>query len=63
MAYDAIGPARFGDDRGQGLTEYIILVGLIALLVYGMVKFFGNSVGGMFNSAGNKVTSISSEWK
>jgi Flp pilus assembly pilin Flp len=34
----------FRDRRGAGLTEYIILVGVIAVLALGAFKLFGNQV-------------------
>ena len=43
---------------GQGLTEYIILVGLIALLVYGLVKTFGNDVGDQFQEMSQKIVDM-----
>ena len=46
--------------RGQGMTEYIIIVGLIAILLIGTVTKFKDTLGGAFNAAGvsinNKIT-------
>ncbi|MFH1957513.1 MAG: Flp family type IVb pilin [bacterium] len=43
------------DEKGQGMTEYILLVFLIALLAYAMVKTFGDTVKNAFNSGARKV--------
>lgn len=38
----------FHDSRGQGMTEYIIIVALIAIATIGAVTVFGNNVRGLF---------------
>jgi len=43
------------DERGQGMTEYILLVFLIALLAYAMVQVFGNTVKNAFNKGAGKL--------
>ncbi len=43
------------DERGQGMTEYILLVFLIAILAYVAVQFFGGTVKNAFNNAATKV--------
>ena len=40
---------------GQSMTEYILLIALIALACIAAVKFFGRSVKGGFESAGEQV--------
>ena len=47
--------ARLGsrDESGQGMTEYILIVALIAVLSVGFVSFFGNNIRGLFQAAGN----------
>ena len=40
---------------GQSMTEYILLVALIALACVAAVKFFGKSVKGGFEKAGEQV--------
>ena len=40
---------------GQTMTEYILLVGLIALACIAAVKFFGHSVEKGFQNAGEQV--------
>ena len=42
--------------RAQGMTEYIIIVGLIALLLIGAVTQFEDSLTGAFTAAEEKVT-------
>jgi Flp pilus assembly pilin Flp len=41
--------------RGQGMTEYIVLVGLIAILLIAAVTQFKNALGNAFNNAASKV--------
>jgi len=43
------------DEKGQGMTEYVLIVFLIALIAYVAVKEFGKTVSGRFIGAGNKV--------
>ncbi len=45
------------DERGQGMTEYILLVFLIAILAYVAVQFFGGTIKNAFNSAAKRVKS------
>jgi len=42
---------NFSKRRAQGMTEYIIIVGLVAILLIAAVRAFGNSVGGAFDSS------------
>lgn len=42
--------------RGQGMTEYIIIVGLIAILLVPAVKAFKNAIGGAFDKSTQTVT-------
>ena len=41
--------------RAAGMTEYILIVFLIALLAYVAVQQYGKTVSGRFIGAGNKV--------
>jgi Flp pilus assembly pilin Flp len=41
--------------KGQGMTEYIIIVGLIAILLVGAVTLFKNQLEKTFNSATNNI--------
>jgi Flp pilus assembly pilin Flp len=47
---------RLKSKRGQGFVEYIFIIGLIALLIFLIVKAFGTTVGAAFTKAGKKVT-------
>lgn len=47
--------------QGQGMTEYILLVGMVAILMVGAVKGLGSSVGKAFEATTggmDKVTEI-----
>jgi Flp pilus assembly pilin Flp len=46
------------DKRGAGLTEYIMLVGLIALFAIGAFKIFGSTVSGKINNQAGTVGNI-----
>ena len=39
---------RVRDRRGQGLTEYIIVVALVAIAAIGIVNIFGNQLRNQF---------------
>jgi Flp pilus assembly pilin Flp len=43
--------------RGQGMTEYIIIVGLIAILLITAVNTFRGTLEGAFDEAGKSITS------
>ena len=47
---------------GQGLVEYIILIGLIALVVFGIIKTFGSDLESQFKSADKQMSGISSNF-
>jgi pilus assembly protein Flp/PilA len=42
---------RLRKDSGQGMTEYIIIVGLIAIMAIGIVTVFGYNIRQMFGGA------------
>ena len=42
--------------RGQGMTEYIIVVALIAILSISVVVIFGNQIRAMFSHSTEKLT-------
>jgi pilus assembly protein Flp/PilA len=44
------------DERGQGMTEYIILVALIAIAAIAAVKYFGGKTRDSFQAAGDSVS-------
>ena len=43
------------NQQGQGMTEYIILVALIAVAALAAVKYFGAKTKDSFNAAGDSV--------
>ena len=48
---------RRGRRQGQGMTEYIIIVGLIAILLVGAVTNFKNALNNAFDGATKKIDS------
>ncbi len=46
------------DSRGANLVEYIILVGVIALIALAGFRFFGKTVDNKVQEQGNKVNQI-----
>ncbi len=46
------------DQRGAGMTEYIILVGVIAMLAIVAFRFFGSSVSSKINQQAGTVNNI-----
>ena len=52
---------RSGEERGQGLAEYIIIVILVAIIVLVAVKFFGKSVFNQFENATNEINTLQEE--
>jgi Flp pilus assembly pilin Flp len=49
----AIAKKTFRKSRGQGMTEYIIIVALIAIAAVGVVTLFGNNIRKMFGASAN----------
>ena len=45
-----------GDDAGQDLLEYALLVALIAIVVYGAVQTSGQQVNSLYISIANMMT-------
>lgn len=41
------------DEKGQGMTEYIIIVALIAIAAIGVVTIFGDNIRDLFSGATN----------
>jgi pilus assembly protein Flp/PilA len=41
------------DERGQGMTEYIIIVALIAIAAIGVVTIFGDNIRDLFAASTN----------
>lgn len=46
---------RNAKQAGQGMTEYIIIVGLIAIFLITAVKSFGGALEGTFGAATEKI--------
>lgn len=46
---------RFNNQKGQGLTEYLILLVLIAIISIGATKELGKSVKGRLDKAKKKI--------
>lgn len=46
------------DEEGQGMVEYGLLIGLIAVLVVGAIVFLGPRIAGWFKSLDNETASI-----
>jgi len=47
--------ALIKDDAGAELSEYVLLVTIIALMAYMTVKMLGHGVKNLFNTAANSV--------
>jgi Flp pilus assembly pilin Flp len=45
------------NQSGQGMTEYILIVALIAVAVIAAVKLFGTNVSNGFNNAAGQISS------
>jgi Flp pilus assembly pilin Flp len=45
------------DEKGQDLSEYALLIGLIALVVMLAVEFLGGGLAGVFSNIGSEVAS------
>ena len=43
------------DDRGQGLGEYGIILGLVAVLCVAAVLFFSGQIQGMLSNVGSSI--------
>lgn len=41
--------------RGQGMTEYIIIVALIAIAAIGVITLFGDNIRKLFGAASNAI--------
>lgn len=42
--------------RGQGLTEYVIIIAIIAIAAIGATSFFGDSIKASFLALGSELT-------
>ena len=45
-------------DEGIAVTEYGLLIALVAVLLIGVVTIFGSSIASWFNNKTNKITSF-----
>ena len=46
------------DDSGIAVTEYGLLIALVAVLLIGVVTIFGSSIASWFNAKTNTITSF-----
>ncbi|MDM8534238.1 Flp family type IVb pilin [Clostridiaceae bacterium HSG29] len=37
-----------GNEKGQSLVEYVLIIGFVALLIIGIVTAFGDAIGAKF---------------
>ena len=44
-----------GGEKGQGMTEYIIIVCLIAIVALAVVTLFGRNIRGLFTAANDSI--------
>lgn len=51
-------PQHLGRQRGQGMTEYILLVALIAIACIAAVKYFGGKTKEGFQTAADAVGGV-----
>ncbi|MCX5780000.1 MAG: Flp family type IVb pilin [Firmicutes bacterium] len=46
----------FREEEGQSMTEYVLIVALIALAAVVAMKFYGKSINNVFNKTGNTMS-------
>lgn len=51
------------NQRGQGMTEYILLVALIAIICISAVKYFGRSTKEGFEEASSQIGGVTQDMK
>ena len=44
---------RLGGERGQGLAEYALILGLVAVLAIAALTFLGGSISGLLSTVGS----------
>ncbi|GGD00141.1 pilus assembly protein [Thalassobacillus devorans] len=48
----------FIEEEGQGMTEYGLILGLIAVVVIGALGFLGGSINDLFNGLKDKIPTV-----
>ncbi len=51
--------ALLTDENGQGLVEYALIVGLVALVAVSSLALFGRRLNNSFNNSSQVITSLS----
>ena len=46
----------WSDEEGQGMTEYIIIVAVIAIAAIGVITLFGQNIAGLFGLSADALT-------
>ena len=46
---------RLGGERGQGLAEYALILGLIAVLAIAALTFLGGSISSLLSTVGSSL--------
>jgi len=49
------------EERGQGMTEYVLIVVLIAIAVIGAVIFFRSVIIGRFKESGSAIPAVDTD--
>jgi len=49
---------KMRERKGQGLTEYIIVVALIAIAAIGVVSLFGDNIRALFATSANSLAGV-----
>ncbi len=43
------------NEEGQSMTEYILIIALIAVALIAVIKLFGSKIAALFKGAGDKI--------
>jgi Flp pilus assembly pilin Flp len=46
------------NQAGQGMAEYILIIGLVALLIFAAVQIFGKDIENLFNKANTDLQNV-----